>query len=63
MLNRSASLAMSISVLKALRGKLDIKSHSLYYLIGNKYFNTFGCWFTVTKQNREGDLFTILGTD
>ena len=28
MLNRSASLAMSISVLKALHGKLDIKRHS-----------------------------------
>ena len=28
MLNRSASLAMSTSVLKALPGKLDIKRHS-----------------------------------
>ena len=28
MLNRSASLAMSTSVLKALPGKLDIKTHS-----------------------------------
>ena len=28
MLNRSASLAMSTSVLKALPGKLDIKGHS-----------------------------------
>ena len=28
MLNRSASLAMSTSVLKALSGKLDIKRHS-----------------------------------
>ena len=28
MLNRLASLAMSTSVLKALPGKLDIKSHS-----------------------------------
>ena len=37
MLNRSASLAMSTSVLKALPGKLDIKRHSpsiLYLLIG-----------------------------
>ena len=36
MLNRSASLAMSTSVLKALPGKLDIKRHSpsiLYLLI------------------------------
>ena len=37
MLNRSASLAMSTSVLKALPGKLDIKRHSpsiLYLLDG-----------------------------
>ena len=36
MLNRSASLAMSTSVLKALPGKLDIKRHSpsiLYILV------------------------------
>ena len=36
MLNRSASLAMSTSVLKALPGKLDIKRHSpsiLYFLL------------------------------
>ena len=36
MLNRSASLAMSTSVPKALTGKLDIKRHSpsiLYFLI------------------------------
>ena len=34
MLNRSASLAMSTSVLKALPGKLDIKRHlpSILYL-------------------------------
>ena len=36
MLNRSASLAMSTSVLKALPGKLDIKRHSpsILYLLG-----------------------------
>ena len=37
MLNRSASLAMSTCVLKALPGKLDIKRHSpsiLYLHIG-----------------------------
>ena len=35
MLNRSASLAMSTSVLKALPGKLDIKRHSpsILYLL------------------------------
>ena len=36
MLNRSASLAMSTSVFKALPGKLDIKRHSpsiLYLLV------------------------------
>ena len=32
MLNRSASLAMSTSVLKALPGKLDIRRHSLSIL-------------------------------
>ena len=32
MLNRSASLAMLTSVLKALPGKLDIKRHSLFIL-------------------------------
>ena len=36
MLNRSASLAMSTSVLKALPGKLDIKRHlpSILYILG-----------------------------
>ena len=36
MLNRSASLAMSTSVLKALPGKLDIKRHSpsILYICG-----------------------------
>ena len=36
MLNRSGSLAMSTSVLRALPGKLDIKSHSpcIIYLGG-----------------------------
>ena len=35
MLNRSASLAMSTSVLKALPGKLDIKRHlpSILYIV------------------------------
>ena len=32
MLNRSASLAMSTSILKALPGKFDIKRHSLSIL-------------------------------
>ena len=37
MLNRSASLAMSTSVLEALSGKLDIKRHSLsiLYILAN----------------------------
>ena len=37
MLNRSASLAMSTCVLKALPGKLDIKRHSpsILYLLGH----------------------------
>ena len=39
MLNRSASLAMSTSVLKALPGKLDIKrqSPSILYIYNSKY--------------------------
>ena len=40
MLNRSASLAMSTSVLKALPGKLDIKSHSpsiLYIAVAGSF--------------------------
>ena len=38
MLNRSASLAMPTSVLKALPGKLDIKRHSpsILYIYGNR---------------------------
>ena len=38
MLNRSASLAMSTCVLKALPGKLDIKRHSpsILYLSGQR---------------------------
>ena len=42
MLNRSASLAMSTSVLKALPGKLDIKRHSpriLYVARTNMFVN------------------------
>ena len=41
MLNRSASLAMSTSVLKALPGKLDIKRHSpsILYLSVTPYIN------------------------
>ena len=41
MLNRSASLAMSTSVLKALPGKLDIKRHlpSILYLVGLGQFS------------------------
>ena len=44
MLNRSASLAMSTSVLKALPGKLDIKRHSpsiLYLSFGTVYKNSY----------------------
>ena len=44
MLNRSASLAMSTSVLKALPGKLDIKRHSpsiLYVQADNPWYNYY----------------------
>ena len=43
MLNRSANLAMSTSVLKALPGKLDIKRHSpsiLYFYIHTSCMRT-----------------------
>ena len=41
MLNRSASLAMSTSILKALPGKLDIKRHSpsILYLSVTSHIN------------------------
>ena len=41
MLNRSASLAMSTCVLKALPGKLDIKRHSpsIFYLSVTAYID------------------------
>ena len=47
MLNRSASLAMSRSVLKALPGKLDIKRHSpsILYLSVTSHINFIvACW-------------------
>ena len=47
MLNRSASLAMSTSVLKALPGKLDIKRHSPSIL----YLSEIICSFITLKEN------------
>ena len=41
MLNRSASLAMSTSVLKALPGKLDIKRHSPSILYLQVFFQIY----------------------
>ena len=41
MLNRSASLAMSTSVLKALPGKLDIKRHSPSILFLRVFLSAF----------------------
>ena len=43
MLNRSASLAMSTSVLKALPGKLDIKRHSPSILYLLNYADAQAC--------------------
>ena len=44
MLNRSASLAMSTSVLKALPGKLDIKRHSPNFdYLATKFVGQYGC--------------------
>ena len=48
MLNRSASLAMSTSVLKALPGKLDIKRHSpciLYFCLLWYHADSLHAWF------------------
>ena len=44
MLNRSASLAMSTSFLKALPGKLDIKRHSpsILYIYSRKFVLELG---------------------
>ena len=54
MLNRSASLAMSTSVLEALPGKLDIKIHStsVLYLISHFRIRnpSTGTWQTVNTQ-------------
>ena len=55
MLNRSASLAMSICVLKALPGKLDIKRHSpsfLYILIPDRFMVMFRHNCTTITENR-----------
>ena len=45
MMNHSASLAMSTSVIKALPGKLDIKRHSpsILYLSRPVLLETLGC--------------------
>ena len=48
MLNRSASLAMSTSVLKALPGKLDIKRHSP----GILYLAHLSQWLMVSYFDR-----------
>ena len=56
MLNRSASLAMSTSVLKALPGKLDIKRHSssILYLTSHKVASRYQCsvakWHSMLGQ-------------
>ena len=51
MLNRSASLAMSTSVLKALPGKLDIKRHSPSILyVSTKFQNTRYARAAVNRQ-------------
>ena len=45
MLNRSACLAMSTSILEALPGKLDIKRHSpsILYITQEKYIILMPC--------------------
>ena len=49
MLNRSASLAMSTSVLKALPGKLDINSPSILYIHARRLILCFGCVIVVVS--------------
>ena len=54
MLNLSASLAMSTSVLKALPGKLDIKRHSPSILYANdKDSHNDGDMIGITKSDSD----------
>ena len=68
MLNRSASLAMSTSVLKALPGKVDIKRHSpsiLYFTVTILIFKTVSIhyYILVTLANSEDAMpFTTVVT-
>ena len=60
MLNRSASLMMSTSVLKALPGKLDIKKHSPCILFLSFWYTTlsiFIVYYSLKKPNGETSLF------
>ena len=50
MLNRSASLAMSTSVLKALPGKLDIKRHSPSILYVYQVKRMFHIWVNSVSE-------------
>ena len=56
MLNRSASLAMSTSVLKALPGKLDIKRHSpiILYLSDSAVFDKVSTATRITADMLNG---------
>ena len=65
-MNRSASLAMSTSVLKALPGKLDIKRHSpsILYITLYSFRNTLGCrktCFSPHTGGTAGAIFNVLG--
>ena len=57
MLNPSASLAMSTSVLEALPGKLDIKRHSPRILYVH---NLVAVTITITLSDRQGTLSVYL---
>ena len=70
MLNRSASLAMSTSVLKALPGKLDIKRHSpnILYLFSRVSFQvslgqSLKSMMQSEFQDRLGDQKSIFTSD
>ena len=53
MLNRSASLAMSTSILKALPGKLDVKRHSpsILYMSDREFVTSFLSFMIDTLLN------------
>ena len=64
MLNRSASLAMSTSILKALPGKLDIKRSSMYKRKNNaSTYDSLECLILFLLQlNQTAGIFLALNS-